>query len=347
METRRYKKFTDVFRELVNYCKILADSGGSVLPHERELAEILECSRMTLRKALAEAVQQKLISRRGRFLELNWAGYDLGKLGNILFVATGNEDRFFLNALKKLYDSIAGKLKKYHGKMDLLLTNPSTSEEFIRQRCMDADIILFTLFVTGNNETDRMQLFWDIGRKRRVIALSDPYQEFFHNFIALDNFETGVLAAKTLHRAGCRKIGCVSGKKENVIFRKRREGFFNYFDGVGIDVWLSRDNTNFKEQFDEALKFGCDGIFLVSDENISRITAEVFAAGMVPGKLKIITVDGCGEARRHLPQITCVSHGTESVAQELIKYLIQLSEQPDWPDCRKLIAPELYSGGSV
>ena len=347
METRRYKKFTDVFRELVNYCKKLADSGGSVLPHERELAEILECSRMTLRKALSEALRQKLISRKGRFLELNWTGYDLGKLGKILFVATGSGDKFFLNALKKLYDSISAKLKKYHGELDLLLTNPSTGEELIRQRCMDADIILFTLFVTGNNETDRMQLFWDIGRKRRVIALSDPYQEFFHNFIALDNFEAGVLAAKTLHRAGCRKVGCVSGSKSNVIFRKRREGFVNYLSGVGIDVWLPRENPRFKEQFDEAVKFGCDGIFLVSDESISGITAEVFASGMVPEKLKLITVDGCGEARRHQPLTTCVSHGTEFVAQELIKYLIQLAEQPDWPDCRKLIVPELHPGETV
>ena len=347
MDTRRYKKFTDVFRELTGFCEQLADSGETVLPHERELAAKFECSRMTLRKALTVALQQKLILRKGRFLELNVPGYDLGKLGKILFVATGSGDKFFLNALKKLYDSISVKLKKYHGKPELLLTNPDTGRELIMQRCMDADIIIFTLFVTGDNETDRMQLFWEIGRKRRVIALSDPYQEFFHNFIALDNFEVGNLAAKELHRAGCRKAGCVYGRKNNVIFRKRREGFVNYFADVGIDVWQPREHECFKKQFDEAVKAGCDGIFMVSDEHISAITAEAFASGLIPDKLKLITVDGCGEARAHQPEISCVSHGTEQVAGELMKYLIQLSEQPDWPDCRKLIIPELHPGKTV
>ena len=83
-----------------------------------------------------------------------------------------------------------------------LLTNSATPEELIRQRCMESDIILFTLFQTEAPDSERFRLFREIGRSRRVIALSDPYLEF-HNFIALDNFEAGVLAAKTLHRAGC------------------------------------------------------------------------------------------------------------------------------------------------
>lgn len=347
MDTRRYKKFTEVFRDLVNYCDKLADSGAAVLPHERELAALLDCSRMTLRKALTMALQQKMLRRRGRFLELSLPGYDLSGLGKILFVATGNDNRFYLNALNKLYNSISAKLKKYNAKLELLLTNTATSEDFIRKRCMDADIILFTLFVTENHDADRQRLFWEIGRHRRVIALSDPYQEFFHNFIALDNFKVGELAAAELHRAGCRRIGCVCGYNSNVIFRKRTDGFCSYFSRIGVDVWLPKENGFFPGQFSDAVNAGCDGIFLVSDEHISAITAEVFAAGAIPSKLKLITVDGCGEARSHQPPVTCVGHGTSAVAAELADYLIHLAEQSDWPDCRKLITPQLYPGETL
>ncbi len=347
MDTRRYKKFTEVFRDLVTFCSKLADSGSAVLPHERELAALLDCSRMTLRKALTVALQQKMLRRRGRFLELYLPGHNLSDLGKILFVATGSDDRFYLNALNKLYTSVSDKLKKYNARLELLLTNTATSEDFIRERCMDADIILFTLFVTENHDADRQRLFWEIGRQRRVIALSDPYQEFFHNFIALDNFKVGELAASELHHAGCRKIGCVSGYNSSVIFRKRADGFCNYFSNIGVDVWLPRESGSFPRQFSDAVNAGCDGIFLVSDEYISAITADYFASGAIPGKLKLITVDGCGEARRHQPPITCVGHGTRAVAAELVDYLIHLSEQSDWPDCRKLITPELHPGETL
>lgn len=348
METRRYKKYTDTFRDLIALCRRMQNSGSTALPHERELAEELGCSRMTLRKALAEALQQKVLKRSGRFLELNVVRHDISNLGRILFIATGHDEKFNLNALSKLFNSISAEMKKYNGQLELLLTNPATPEDLIRKRCMESDIILFTLFLTEAPGSERLRLFWEIGRQRRVIALSDPYLESFHNFIALDNVAVGMIAAQTLHRAGCRNLGCVCNLRNNMIFEKRMDGFRRYADNSGVNCWLpSQRDAGGKAQFDQAVKYGCDGIFIVSDEGLDVITAEAFAAGVVPRDVKLITVDGCGKARAHVPPVTCVSHGTKQVTSELIKYLIHLSEQPDWPDCRKLITPELHSGATT
>ena len=321
METRRYKKYTEAFRELLSFCRRVQESGGTALPHERELAVELDCSRMTLRKALVSALQQKVLVRRGRFLEINPVRHDISNLGKILFIATGQEDKFNLHALSKLFNSISSEVKKHNGQLELLLTNSATPEELIRKRCMESDIILFTLFLTEAPGSERLRLFWEIGRRRRVIALSDPYLEF-HNFIALDNVAVGMIAAQTLHRAGCRNLGCVCGIRKNMIFEKRVDGFCRYVDNAGVNCWLPpQRELGCREQFDQAVKDGCDGIFLVSDENIDAITANVFASGAVPRDVKLITVDGCGKARAHIPPISCVSHGTKQVTAELIKQL--------------------------
>ena len=346
METRRYKKYTEALRELLVLCRRIQNSGGSAIPHERELAVELNCSRMTLRKALVSALQQKVLVRRGRFLEINSVRHDISNLGKILFIATGQEEKFNLHALSKLFNSISSEVKKHNGQLELLLTNSATPEELIRQRCMESDIILFTLFQTEAPDSERLRLFREIGRSRRVIALSDPYLEF-HNFIALDNVAVGVIAAQALHHAGCRNPGCVCSNRKNMIFEKRIDGFCRYVDNAGVNCRLPPRELGPKAQFDQAVKDGCDGIFLVSDESIDTITADAFASGIVPRKLKLITVDGCGKARSHIPPVNCVSHGTRQVTAELIKYLIHLSEQPDWPDCRKLITPELYPGETI
>ncbi len=66
MNKRAYKKYTEVYEELVRYCRAALASGCRILPGERELAVQLETSRMTLRKALEEARLNGVIRQENR-----------------------------------------------------------------------------------------------------------------------------------------------------------------------------------------------------------------------------------------------------------------------------------------
>ena len=354
MEKRTYKKFTDVYRDLQQYCSNLAKSGGEFLPNERELARLLQCSRMTLRKALALGIRQQMFQRHGRFLKLNHSRHDLAKLGRILFVSTGKNSDFSLKAFRDIYQMLLPELQKYNADIELLLTDRDTPLQYIVDKCRESAIVLFTLFLCSEPDNDRIRSFWEIAKSSRVIALSDPYQEYFYNYIALDNSAVGTLAAQALQRAGCRKVACIGKRRENMIFNKRCESFCDYMQNAEIEVWCGDPlplspwkSGDFQVQIRKALQKKCDGIFLVSDEHIGEITGEWFVDGVFAGGVKLITVNGCGGALQHDPPISCIGHGTRQLVQELLTYLIRLSEHPDWPDCRKLIVPGLCRGKTL
>ena len=83
--TKIYKKHQDIKEDLVTLVKSLASSGKYLLPPERELAVLLDVSRMTLRKAISELIADGLIRQEGRKNEIVNSSGLLCNCGKILF----------------------------------------------------------------------------------------------------------------------------------------------------------------------------------------------------------------------------------------------------------------------
>lgn len=151
MNKRTYKKYTEVYSSLRQYCHDVCCSGKSrILPGERELAAELHTSRMTLRKALEKAEMDGLIRRTKKLTEVLSQQPTLHKCGKILFISTGYRNEFTLGAFQRLWFSLKTHLENMGADFELLLTNTSTPKDKIISKCEDADIILLTVIQYNN-----------------------------------------------------------------------------------------------------------------------------------------------------------------------------------------------------
>lgn len=354
MEKRSYKKYYEVYNELQEYCQRNIPQGLRRLPGERTLAAQLGTSRMTLRKALEQAMLDGIIIRRNKVLHIHPSWINACNLGKIVFVAAGMHGELNLKALDRLYNKIHESLSRIGANISLCLTNGEQSFSDLAAECRDADIILLTIPRTNGNVAEQTAFWQSMARNSKIIALSDPYLEAFPNYIALDNYAVGNIAAEALHVAGCKKPGLLIESRNNVIFRKRMDGFLDFFASLEVPVAKSDkfDHSchmaEFKRRAINALAAaGCDGIFVVADEHIDFAAHDLLTSGAVPEKINLISVNGCGDVFKSATPIACVNHGTDEVAAAVTALLKRLAADPELPNYRLLIRPHLYINGTL
>ena len=349
MEKRSYKKHHNVYVELQEYCQRNIPLGLHQLPGERTLAAILGTSRMTLRKALEQAMLDGILIRRNKGLFIHPSRINACNLGKIVFVAAGRNGELILKALDRLYTKIYESLNQIGADISLCLTSDDQTFEELELQCRDADIILLAIPKNGNYTTADQIKFWQgMAHKHKIITLSDPYLDAFPNYIALDNYAVGNIAAEALYIAGCRRPGVVLETDDNIIFRKRTNGFCDFFKSLEIAVVKSDlfDRTEHLADFKRCMvnqlaAAGCDGIFAVTDEHLDFAAYDLLKSGIVPDKINLISVNGCGDVLKSLKPIACVNHATDEVAVAVLDFLKHLASDPDLPNYRLLIKPKL------
>jgi DNA-binding LacI/PurR family transcriptional regulator len=354
MTKRAYKKYTEVYSDLEEHCRRICASGLSrIMSSERELAVELNTSRMTLRKALEKAEQNGLIRRTNKLTEVISQQGSMHNCGKILFISTGFRTEFTLSAFQRLWMELKTQLEREGAELELLLTNTSMAKEEIINKCESADIILLTVIAYDTAKID-VDFLVKMKSRKTIIALSDPYLDYFDNYIALDNYAAGELAAKALNAAGCRRPAFIPSGFSNLMFHKRFYGFHDAMKRVGItipDEFPRTDSRHINEITRNrilcALRNGNDGAFIASDEGIDFITHDLFEQKLVPEKFKLITLNGKGEALLCNPPITCVNHATAGVAEILLNYLKIISKNPNPPSIKKLVKPDLYLNKTI
>jgi DNA-binding LacI/PurR family transcriptional regulator len=354
MRKRTYKKYTEVYASLEEHCnKACRLEVSRILPGERELASELHTSRMTLRKALEKAEMNGLICRKNKLTEVISQESSLRNCGKILFISTGYRTEFTLGAFQRLWIGLKTQLESMGADLELLLTNNSTTKDEIQERCEQADIILLTVLQYNDPPVD-IDFLVAMKSKKTIISLSDPSLELFDNYIALDNYAAGELAAKALHAAGCCRPVFIAGGYSNTMFYKRFYGFCDTMKHVGIKVpenFPKTDSRHFHEicrkELLNAVQNGCDGAFLASDEGIDFITHDLFNQNLIPEKFKLITLNGQGEALLCHHPITCVNHATQEVTNVLLDHLKKISKNLKPTPIKRLITPDLYLNKTI
>lgn len=356
MVKRSYRKYGEVFVDLHEYCKKMVTLRQSLLPEERKLSAELHTSRMTLRKALAQAEEFGVIIRKGRHLEIAPVKTSLSGLGRIIFVAAGNHGTFTLNAFDRLYRIISEKIIPLGADFELFLTNSTTAEEEFSARIKCASIIMVTAFSLSSNSDNVFKILHNAQAQGcRVIALTETLKHLFHSYVALDNYMAGVMAADCLLKSGCQHLAFIGSRGYDYLFQQRLEGFKNTLEQLEVPFYFStsglRPAKHFTDQrrkeLQEAIQQGANGAFIASDEAIGVVTSDLFAKKLIPGKFKILTLNGNSEALQCNPPISCLSHANVKVANAVVEYLKRLANDPDTPPLRQLIEPEICHCGTL
>jgi DNA-binding LacI/PurR family transcriptional regulator len=358
--TKVYKKYQVVKDELLTLVKSLAVSGKYLLPPERELALLLDTSRMTLRKALGELIGEGYIRIEGRKNEIVCSSGLLHNCGKILFIASGVQNAFYLQALERLWLNFAPMAKMQGADIRLLLTDSATSFNFIKAQIQPADIVLISPFNCDAPNEQVTAYLNDLAKHKLVIALTEYYSGTVGNIVSLDNYAVGEMAAEALVKAGYRKIflaGYAVGEgNKDASFAQRVAGFSNTLKRHGLlrkncirllEKSAGGYGMECREMLNLAMHEGEDAVFIYSDEFIQIIVADILASGATPDKFGIISLNGCGDSLRNIPPVSCISHATLGVADALVKTLADFSMKRLKMPFNILIKPEFYDKGTT
>ena len=348
MPKRTYKKYGEVYLDLERFCRKRRKNGSSFLPSERELAQLLGTSVMTLRKALERGQMDGLLVRDGRRMAIALPDRTLYGFGKILFVEQGFYGKPVLGAINRLYQELALRMLSLKADFEFFQLNPETDFSAFETACERASVLMFGVLTTDpelNRKAVEIMKRQEAAHKP-VIALSDPNLGLFENYCALDNFAVGVKAAQTLFAAGCRRPGFI-GSNCGRIFLKRFKGMEETCRSNGIELCnFSHDDwrysPNLRPGLESAVRAGCDGVFIVTDEGIKAQLHDYLENGFIPEKLKVLTLHGSGESLTCQPTIACINHATDKVAAALIDYLLAFAGNPELPPLQRLIVPDLY-----
>ncbi|MBO4648954.1 MAG: GntR family transcriptional regulator [Lentisphaeria bacterium] len=348
MPKRTYKKYGEVYLDLERFCRKRLKNGSSFLPPERELAQSLGTSVMTLRKAIERGRIEGMLMRQGRRMAISLPDRTLYGFGKILFVEQGFYGKPVLGAINRLYQELALRMLSLKADFEFYQLNAETDLNGFERACERASALMFGLLTTDrelNLKAVEIMKRQEAAHKP-VIALSDPNLGLFENYCALDNFAVGVKAAETLFAAGCRRPGFI-GSCSGQIFLKRLKGMEETCRSNGVELCnFSLDDRRhlhvLRTGLESAVRTGCDGVFIVTDEGIKPLLHDHLENGFIPEKLKVLTLHGSGESLICQPPVACINHATDKVADALIDFLLAFAGNPALPPLQRLIVPDLY-----
>lgn len=358
---KKYRKCDEIVEILRAMIRERIRSSCYYLPGEVAMAEEIGVSRITLRKALAILERERVIRRDRVRTEIVEKRDILSRCGKILFTAAGNSSIIALPAMERLWMRFATEVIHRGGDVEFFPVNSWTGVDEWQAKVTACDVIFLTAVPDGPPEPWMKAL-----RGKIVFSLLETIPA--PNAIFLGNDAVGRAAARTLIEAGCRKIAGICFDYHffnNTIFARRMTGFCNtlmenklyYNDLIKLIPFPSNGRFNphvgdkysraARAALEEVWQQGCDGVFVASDEEIGLIAMNLFQKRIIPGRLKLLTVNGVGDAMRNQPPIACLSHGTGKTVEAAIEQLKRIAEQRFQEGVNLVIQPNLYSNNTL
>ncbi len=350
-----YNRYETVLEGLRAELRRGAAAGEAFLRTERELAAQLSASRATLRKALDAAESEGLFQCDGRKRRISARLGDLSKCGKIAFLSSGNSGVFTMPAMERLWNELRIMLLSTGADVRLLLTDLRDDGREICRELERADVILCAGGSGPGYDGPIRERLMELKSKKTMISLLEALCNVIPDFVVLDNYSAGAIAAEALLDAGCRRPFALWGVCDNLDFSRRAQGFADKLadrrsGGIQSVFWVPHEggavSVECRDRIDWAAQHGFDGLFLMSDECLGEIVGPLYARGLVPKTFRLVTMDGTRAAFRHSPPVSCVTHSSRAVAEEVVGQLARIGDGT-FRSVRKFIRPGFCDHGSL
>ncbi len=340
MGSERQKGYERVAEELRRRITLGEFASDGKLPTERELSEIMDVSRVTVRTALQRLEDEKLVSRiqgSGTFVSRGVVqGASLAK-DSICLVFKENhaamlEDPFasmLLDGLKRASSRLGFRigvmpLPPSRSFMDCLRANPKLAPDA-------KGVILAT-------REDFEEVYeWLTERGHAVVSLGPPPKGFLkpHSYVDMDNKAGGLAAARRLLSLGRRELAFIGGRggaSESDL--DRIEGIKAAFSELGLsfDASRLRFTTPWSESEGRAAVLdllksfpSLDGLIVYGDmATFGALDALAKAGRKVPEDVSVISYADYPWMRKFCrPLVTSVSQPFDAMAEAAAKILME------------------------
>ena len=275
-----YVKSSKILEELRLLLRERQCRGELILPGIRELAKKFDASCGTIIKSLNQLRDEGLIYQEKKSTRIRPAAGQALRYG---FVYTGHRGSgcCWFAAYDRLRFLLERMMNKQHLQLECFLydpEDPAETPESFAAGLAGVDV----LFVSLISDSRVMPLLRKVCSRLVILDLCNSEDCRDASCIQLDNRAVGRIAAELFMQAQCRNILCVipRAKSTDILFRLRLEGFaarfaneqrrFSVVEHQNADTLKSLQM--FREHINQAVSEGGDGIFCVSDENISEIS---------------------------------------------------------------------------
>ena len=307
---RNYRKQTDVLTELRELVIAKRMEGISRLDGERGLAAQFSAGRPTIAKALLHLEREGLIhrSRGGATILPFRQKYRYAYVAQVHRI----NDTFYFPAYKDLWMELQKMAAEAGIRIEFLPydpDHPETRQEFL-EKLKAFDLVFFSLFFSLDFPPDVLQ-----NRECRAILLNEVDECRGFPLYALDNFETGAMAARILLERGYRHPALIAPgtNTASLDFLRRINGFASVMQQTGCEFELFSshmkvgiEELNLMQRCIGGLpNSGFDSAFFLDDRWV-MLSDPLIEAGMVP-EFGILAFDGTMTARCHNPPIDMLS----------------------------------------
>ena len=314
--------------------KELIKSGSIVdkLPGERILAKNLDLSYMTIRKAIAELVEEGLLYKnttKGTFVSNNKTTSKTTKNIGFFLDATIKESisspyySLIFNALEKEVKKKGYNLILFSDFDDL---NPFTSSKKI-------DGVIINCFPRIEAKIQKLKKFLPI------VLLENIASDKSIPSVTVDNFNSSSEAAKYLISLGHKRIGFISGLQDSSVCKERHAGYVYSLENSDIKV-EKKLTTKGDYSFESGEKAAKVLLSLPTPPTAIMCANDSMAIGamkviqqsgyIIPKDISIIGFDDIEVSSRVFPSLTTIAVPIEKIVAKAIEMLLSFIKGEDF-----------------
>ena len=348
-------RFERVKRQIEEHITSGIFNHGDMLPSESQLAELFQCSRNTIRRAVALLEEDDcLVKSKGKRSRINYP--DVGrqiKPDRLAFfcdyqpTSLMHTNIIYTGIFETLIRSAAccGLAVDFFG-----IQSPDCWSRFQHNRSS-----YIGAFSVGLNDANVSRGAYErLLAIDNLIALDEVGNEPARHLISVDNYYGGMQAAHHLLQCSCRNIVMINLENGTRSFDLRKAGFTEAlkkhpdvkYKTCSIGSFHSRDQMHNKfKNFLLKSVVEADGVFCYCDLTAMHVLSAVhFSNKKIPQNLSVIGFDGILIGQHTYPRLTSIGHPTDRIADEAVKLALELYENPDMDDRHIYIKGELLLG---
>jgi len=357
-ETRKYQSIETSSRVFDEFLVKMRRRGELMLPSERELSELIGCSRGALRALLDVKLKDGAILKKGKSRSLSMETAARRKvLGSLGFIAMGNTAPGN-PAWNKLWCRLSQQAESMDIALELALI-PFDLDSFDRETAFNG---LPELLVVTTIDKGCRELLLRLPGKT-LISTESHCAEEFENVVALDNYLAGKKAASMLASHGYKRPAMIcdsllSEGRPYVQFIERMKGFSDACRELSLDYRPSslfmvegqgaRLKIEIAKKAIQIAKGSFDSIFLHTDNDLEFLMEGLNSEGKrVPEDVGVVTLNSFDHAVSYNPAVSSVAHGTEQMASTILEKARLFFEQGKRSLGKTYVEPGIHEGKTL
>jgi DNA-binding LacI/PurR family transcriptional regulator len=330
---------------------------GSFLPSETDLCKVLKVGRTTVRNAIEELSEEKIILKQQGRRSIIRAPHDFGRNRRMRLAwlsragLSGIEEIHF-----QIYNHLLREAEKNNTDLMFVSLQNKSDMEWFAEHTKSFDGLILTSRIGSwllSPQVDKK-----LKSIKNLVVVDHVENNLAKYFVSTDNYLGGKMAAEYLIKQKLYHpvIGIRQDMETFNPVRERMNGFKTCYEEHGLsckNIKLAWDPenytaTNLRLQTYLEENPETDAFFCVTDYMAIHLLFALKSLNIrIPDDISIIGFDGLPQAAETCPELTTIAQPTKEIARQTFKIILDIQKKKELKSNFIKIKPSLKKGKSV